>query len=70
MRERRSPLREHELDIAGNCFGIRFVDGGSPNGLFEIYIEDDENWHYKCCANNLWLKDLAAVVDKAIKEKL
>lgn len=60
-------LKEDELDIVGSCFGLKFVEGGSPNGLFEIYIEDDDNWHYKLTANNLWLNDLKSVIEKAME---
>lgn len=65
----RPVLKEHDMDVVGSCFGIRFIDGGLPNGLFELYIEDDENWHFKCSANNFWLNDLRQVVEKAMESK-
>ncbi len=63
------PLKEHDMDVIRNLFGIRFVPGGAPEGCFELYIEDDENYHYKLTANNVWLDDLIATA-KAAKEKV
>lgn len=61
-------LKEHELDVAGSYFGIKFRDGGAPNGLCDLYIEDDETWHYQCPFNHFWLLDLSQVVsNSAIK---
>lgn len=62
-------LREHELDITRSCFGIKFVSGGSPEGCFELYLENDELWHYQLTANNFWLPDLIATA-RAAQDKL
>jgi len=51
-------LKASDLDIVGKLFGLRFVDGCS-NGCVELYIEDDENWHYKMRFDRSWLADLA-----------
>jgi hypothetical protein len=62
-------LKEHELDGTRGVFGFRFTDGGAPNGLFELYLEDDENWHYKCTFNRLWLPCLQFLCED-MKKKL
>lgn len=51
-------LKASDLNVVKSQFGIRFVEGGAPNGLFELYTEDDENWHFVTTANCLWLCDL------------
>lgn len=62
--------------ISGAQFGIEFYDLPyktekgitDPNPQFRILSEDDELWHQTgCSASVLWLKDLAKVVDRAIK---
>lgn len=58
-------LTASELDIEGGLFGIKFRDGGAPNGLCDLYIEDDETWHYQCTFNQFWLRDLSQVVSRA-----
>lgn len=61
----REPLQEHELDVVGSCFGLRFIPGGAPDGLIELYVEDDENWLYKTTFNHFWLNDLEKVLIEA-----
>ena len=61
-------LFEEDMDIVGKLFGIRFVDGGLPNGLIEVYIEDDENYFYKHRFNAFWLPDLLEVIQKTIEQ--
>lgn len=63
-----SPIKGDELDAKGVCFGLRYTTGGGPEGLVELFIEDDENWHYKCTFNHFWLKDLRRQINKAIKD--
>lgn len=59
------PLRADDMDVVGSLFGLRFVEGGLPNGLVELYVEDDEYYHYKTQFNHFWLNDLAMVVEIA-----
>jgi hypothetical protein len=66
--ENMSPVRADDLNAEGVCFGLRYTTGGGPEGLVELYIEDDENWFFKCKFNHLWLKDLRNQIDKAIKD--
>lgn len=51
-------------EVVGGLFGVRFVDGCS-NGCAELYVEDDGNWHFKMRFDRAWLKDLAAVANRA-----
>ena len=60
------PLRGAELDYTGAQFAYRFTDGCS-NGCVEIYSEDDDWWHHVYTFDRLWLQDLKATVDAAIK---
>lgn len=61
----KTPIKVGELDVVGRLFGLKFVEGGS-NGLVELYIEDDENYHYKCSFDRYWLTDLTNVVNEAL----
>lgn len=64
----RETLSEKDLDIVGSCFGLKFVArDASPDGLVELYIEDDENWFYKCTFNHFYLNDLERVIIEAKK---
>lgn len=58
-------LTAEDLDVVGSLFGLRFVPGGDPNGLVELYVEDDENWFYKTTFNHFWLNDLQLVISEA-----
>lgn len=62
-------LTADELHVHGAQFGMRLVSGGAPNGLVELYSEDDENWHYVDTFNFLWLGDLLNVTTE-MKEKI
>jgi hypothetical protein len=62
-------MRKEDLDIVGKLFGIRFIPGGSPEGCFELYVEDDERYYHKLTVNNFWLKDLQAVVKEALNDE-
>ncbi len=55
-------LHEEDLDIVGKLFGIKFSDGGAPNGLVHLYIEDDENYFHKVTFNRYWINDLKNVI--------
>ncbi len=55
-------MKAQDMDVLGNLFGLRYVSGGGPPGIIELYIEDDENFHFKCSFNHVWLADLAACV--------
>lgn len=61
------PFTAKEMDITTGNFGLRFVKGGNPEGLIELYIEDDDNYFYKCSFNHYWLYDLINGLGKAIK---
>ncbi len=52
-------LKYEDMDVVGALFGMRKVPGGAPDGLIELYIEDDENYLYQCSFNHLWLADLS-----------
>ena len=67
MPVRYPPLRAHDMDVVGSCFGLRFVNGGGPNGMVELYVEDDEWFHYKESFNHVWLGDLLICLDKAVE---
>jgi hypothetical protein len=54
-------MKAEDMDIRGALFGFRFVSGGSPNGIVELYIEDDENYFLKATFNMLWVKELATL---------
>ena len=60
-------VKADELDVAGDMFGMRLVDVCAPNGLVEIYIEDDETYFRKVTVNRVWLDDLIRVAN-AMKE--
>ena len=61
-------LSKKELAVVGDSFGLTFSDGGAPNGLVHLYVEDDETWNYTCTFNHFWLKDLEKVVTQAINK--
>lgn len=63
--DRREALRADELDVVGSLFGVRHIPGGLPQGLVELYIEDDENYHHKMTFNRTWLSDLISVAKEA-----
>ena len=52
-------LKAKDMDVVRKCFALKFVPGGS-NGLVELYVEDDENYHYKLSFDRFWLPDLIA----------
>ena len=56
-------LKAEDLDVVGRLFGLRFAPGCS-NRCVELYIEDDENWFYKCTFDSSWLIDLANVATR------
>ncbi len=73
----RTPLKAHDLDIIGECFGIvidpplknpEWAKLPNPYRHIKLYIEDDENWHYKTSFSEFWLKDLQRVCKKARQE--
>lgn len=55
--ERRKPLRHEDMDVVGNLFGLRFA----ASDIVELYIEDDEWYHYQTCFHKHWLLDLINV---------
>lgn len=62
----RRALKVSDMDVTGVCFAMRFVTGSTPgHRVVEFYIEDDENYHFKCRFDRTWLGDLAAVVSAA-----
>ena len=68
-RFREGVLSKEDMDIVGGLFGIRFVSGGSPEGCFELFIEDDGHYHRHLTANNFWLEDLITVAQNALVKK-
>ena len=58
-------LSASDMDVIGSLFALRFVPGGST-GLVELYVEDDESYHFKTKFDRLWLADLKNVTDKAL----
>lgn len=60
-------LREDQLDIIGQLFGFRFVEGCS-NGCVELYIEDDGYWHKQVTFDQSWLKDLHWASGRAMQK--
>ena len=67
MYAEKEPLTADKLDVVGEIVGFKFYPGGSPTGLVDIYIEDDELWHYKLTINQVWLEDLVNTAIKAEK---
>ena len=59
LRAMRPAKRASEMDIVGSLFSIKFA-----GDQVELYIEDDEWFHYKCSFHRSWLKDLAAVAER------
>ena len=59
---------DSEMDVIGQCFGLRFVTGGAPEGIVELYIEDDENFFFKVSFNHFWFDDLMQVLQKGKEE--
>ena len=53
--------KAEELDVAGAQFGMRLVPGGAPEGLIELFSEDDETYFMKQRFNHVWLSDLIRV---------
>ena len=73
----RTPLKAQDLDIIGECFGIvidpplknpDWAKLPNPYRHIKLYIEDDENWHYKTSFSEYWLKDLEEVCRHARQE--
>lgn len=62
------PLTKDQLDIITKIFGIKFTDGGSY-GLCNLYVEDDENYHFVTSFDIYWLPDLADIATKAKEMK-
>lgn len=61
-------LTADDMNVVGECFGLRFVTGGAPEGIVELYIEDDENFFLKTSFNHFWFDDLLQVVQKGKQE--
>lgn len=59
------PLKESDMDVVGNLFGMRFIKRDGLRDLVELYIEDDENYHLKASFDRTWLNDLQYVTEKA-----
>lgn len=57
--------RKEDLDVAGECFGMKFHPGGS-NGLVSLFVEDDELWFLKVTFDIYWLKDLQQVIEQTV----
>jgi hypothetical protein len=55
--ERREALRESDMDVVGGLFALRFIE----RNLVELYVEDDEWYHFKATFNKHWLVDLGHV---------
>lgn len=64
MKNKITPIKKKDLDVAGQLFGFKFVQGCS-NGCVELYIEDDEVYHYQFTFDKFWLKDLVYAASKA-----
>lgn len=58
-------LKESDMDVVGGLFAIRLNEG-----MVELYIEDDENFHFKCVFHPLWLKDLITVAKATIDHQV
>lgn len=57
--ERREAKRATDMDVIGGLFALRFVPDSE---MVELYIEDDEWFHFKAQFNKSWLPDLGYVV--------
>lgn len=73
----REVLKAEDLDMTGNLFGFRFVPrdeidihgtSRKTNPLVEMYVEDDENWHYVTSFDSAWLPDMRNLSGRAILE--
>lgn len=54
------------LTTKGQLFGMKIMprtvaEQGTTSPLIDMYVEDDEIWHYKHSFDAGWLKDLIAV---------
>jgi len=58
-------LKKEDLDFVGKLFGMvvseRTYDGKEIAPLVELFIEDDENYFFKCDFDIGWLDDLISV---------
>ncbi len=61
-------MTAEDMSVAGELFGMRYVDGGAPNGCIEIYIEDDETFYRKITVNHVWLDDLISIATQMKKK--
>lgn len=59
------PFTASDMDVVTKAFGLRFVTGGNPEGLVELYVEDDELFHYTTNFNHAWLPDLIGGLEEA-----
>lgn len=65
-------LRDSDMHILGELFGLRVVKGCGPGPCIELYVKDDGNYIYKTTIDAGWLKELELVsgtLDKLIKEQ-
>lgn len=44
MTDKTGPIRAHDLDVVGACFGFKV-----ENTTVTLYVEDDGLWHPKMC---------------------
>lgn len=62
--DERPALRDDDMDICGDLFGIRFV-----GDQVELYVEDDGWWHFKENFHSIWLRDLEQVAKVAADKR-
>jgi len=66
MYNEREVLKADELDIVSHLFGIRIIKRPPhQDDVIELYVEDDESYHYKMSFSAYWLSDLIKCAELA-----
>ena len=61
-------LTKEDLDFSSELFGLKVVKRVGAHDLIELYVEDDDNYHYKFSFDSSWLSDLRLITTLAINE--
>lgn len=60
-----APKKRNEMHVVGKLFAMCFVKREDAGDLVELYVEDDELYHFKTTFDVYWLGDLLNVTNKA-----
>jgi hypothetical protein len=62
-------LKADDMDYIGMLFGVVLESReGDINPLVHLYVEDDENYHYKMSFDAFWCNDMYNLMNKILKE--